>query len=63
MEGARTMTYLVSVKASPDVDGFYKKELGELGYAQVEPGLYRKDNEELLVSVRPAREMSSPWWW
>lgn len=55
LEVARSVTYLLSVKASPDVDGFYKKELGERGYTQVEPGLYRKDNEELQVSVRPAK--------
>lgn len=55
LEVARSVTYLLSVKASPDVDGFYKKELGQQGYAQLEPGVYRKDNEELLVSVRPAK--------
>jgi len=55
LEVARSLTYVLPGKSSPDVEGFYRKELAQLGYTQVEPGLYRRGTEELQVVVRPAK--------
>jgi hypothetical protein len=55
LEVARSVTYLLSGQASPDVEGFYRRELTQLGYTQLEPGIYRKGTEELMVTVRPAK--------
>lgn len=56
LEVARTVSYLVpAAKSTPDVQGFYRKVLKEDGYTEVEPNTYRKGNEELLVTVQPAK--------
>lgn len=54
LEAARSLTYSVSAPR-PEVEGFYRQELGKVGYAQVETNLYRKGSDELQVMVRPAR--------
>jgi hypothetical protein len=52
VEVARTLSYRVpAATSSPDVEGFYRKSLTQDGYTETAPNTYRKDNEELLVSV------------
>jgi hypothetical protein len=56
LEVGRTLTYLVpGGKATPDVEGFYRKELAQAGYRETEPNLYHRGTEELQVTVRPSK--------
>jgi len=56
VEVARTLSYRVPAsKSTPDITGFYRKELTQLGYAETEPNTYRKGAEELLVTVSPPK--------
>lgn len=56
LEVARSLSYLVpAARTSPDVQGFYRKELTRAGYTEVEPDTYRRGTEELQVTVRPAK--------
>lgn len=56
LEVARTLSFrLPASTTSPDVEGFYRKQLTQNGYTEAEPNIYRKDNEELLVTVHPAK--------
>lgn len=54
MEGARTMTYLVS--AGPEkVRDFYLKELEAAGFTEASTGEWLRGGEEVRVAVRPVK--------
>ncbi|WP_375769916.1 hypothetical protein NR798_03235 [Archangium gephyra] len=54
MEGARTMTYLA--EAEPEkVQGFYGEQLRGAGFSETSAGTWRRNGEELRVSVRPVK--------
>lgn len=56
VEVARTLAYRVPAsKSTPDITGFYRKQLLPLGYTETEPNTYRKGSEELLVTVSPPK--------
>jgi hypothetical protein len=56
VEVARTLSYRVPAsKETPDVTGFYRKQLTQAGYTETEPNTYRKGSEELLVTVSPPK--------
>jgi hypothetical protein len=56
VEVARTLSYRVPAsRSTPDITGFYRKQLAQLGYAETEPNVYRKGPEELLVTVSPPK--------
>jgi hypothetical protein len=55
MEGARTMTYLA--EAEPEkVRAFYVEQLRGAGFSETSAGTWRRNGEELRVSVRPVKE-------
>lgn len=54
VEAARSLTYSAAAK-QPEVEAFYREELGKAGYSEVEKNLYRNDSDELQVMVRPAK--------
>jgi hypothetical protein len=56
LEVARSLAYLLPSKPPPDVEGFYRRELTQAGYTQLETNVFRKGSEELTVMVRPAKE-------
>lgn len=51
-EAARTLAYTVGTPME-EVRAFYRKHLGGSGYQEREPGLYRKGQDELRLSVHP----------
>lgn len=54
MEGARTMTYLA--EAEPEkVRDFYVTQLRGAGFSETSAGTWRRNGEELRVSVRPVK--------
>ncbi|MCP3063031.1 hypothetical protein LXT21_30070 [Myxococcus sp. K38C18041901] len=55
MEGARTLVYSVSARAL-DVEVYYRNELAQAGFEEVEPMLFRSSQDELHVRVNPAKE-------
>jgi hypothetical protein len=57
VEVARMVSYRLTVsKETPDVEGFYRKQLAQAGYSETEPNTYRKGTEELVVTVGPPKE-------
>ncbi|MCP3163279.1 hypothetical protein [Myxococcus qinghaiensis] len=55
MEGARTLVYSVSAKAT-DVEVYYRNELSQAGFEEVEPRLYRSSQDELQLKLTPAKD-------
>ncbi|GEN07731.1 hypothetical protein SAMN05443572_101244 [Myxococcus fulvus] len=55
MEGARTLVYSASARAL-DVEVYYRNELSQAGFEEVEPMLFRSTQDELHVRVTPAKE-------
>jgi hypothetical protein len=52
LEVAKTLSYRVpAASTTPDVEGYYRKLLTQEGYTEPEPNTYRKDAEELQVTV------------
>jgi hypothetical protein len=51
-EAARMLAYTVGTPME-EVRAFYRKQLGGSGYQEREPGLYRKGQDELRVSIHP----------
>ncbi|MBL0695097.1 hypothetical protein [Comamonas sp. JC664] len=54
-ESSRTVTYTVSVK-QPEVEAFYRDELGKAGFREEEPRLFRSPNDEIKLTFVPAQE-------
>ncbi|ATB44807.1 hypothetical protein [Corallococcus macrosporus] len=54
-ESARTLTYSVDAK-QPEVEAFYRTELGNAGFREEEPRLFRSPNEEIKLSFSPTKE-------
>ncbi|NTX54981.1 hypothetical protein [Myxococcus sp. CA039A] len=55
MEGARTLVYSVSAKAA-DVEVFYRNELTQAGFEEVEPRVYRSSQDEMQLKLTPAKD-------
>lgn len=51
-ESTRLLAYSVSA-AQSDAKAFYAKELGQRGYQETEPGVWRKGSDELTVTFHP----------
>jgi hypothetical protein len=52
LEVVRSVNYTVDATAA-EVDAFYRKELGKLGFKEVKPRLFRNGREELELLLNP----------
>ncbi|MFP2959574.1 hypothetical protein ACLEPN_17460 [Myxococcus sp. 1LA] len=55
MESSRTLTYSVDAKPA-EVEAFYRTELGNAGFREAEPRLFRSPNEEIKLTLSPTKE-------
>ncbi|NVJ00222.1 hypothetical protein HV824_19120 [Myxococcus sp. AM009] len=54
-ESSRTLTYSVEARQA-EVEAFYRTELGNAGFREEEPRLFRSANEEIKLSFAPTKE-------
>nr|WP_144369962.1 hypothetical protein [Myxococcus stipitatus] len=55
MEGARTLAYSVSARQQ-EVEVYYRNELAQAGFEEVDPLVFRSSNDEIALKLVPAKE-------
>lgn len=55
MEGARTLVYSVSARQL-EVEVYYRNELAQAGFEEIEPLVFRSSNDEIALKLAPAKE-------
>ncbi|QSQ11601.1 hypothetical protein [Myxococcus landrumensis] len=55
MEGARTLVYSVSARQQ-EVEVYYRNELAQAGFEEVDPLVFRSSNDEIALKMGPAKE-------